>query len=664
MAIYTQANRPMRVDTVLDPDVLLLDSMRGIEGISQPFSFHLDLLSEDKSMEPMALLRTPMVVTMNLHNGGKRFIHGLVSRFVQLGQKEELTAYRADIVPWSWFLSLSRESRIYQKLSVPDIIEKVIRDQGYSDFEFRCNQKHEPREYCVQYRESHLNFISRLMEEEGIFYFFEHTQDKHMLVITDHNGAMAPCPELSEVRFHSQAAPDEDVVRSIEHEMSAWVGTVTLRDYDFTHPSLSLESSLTGGGVEEVYDYPGRYLTLAEGERFARLQLEAEEAMRVQLRGAGSCRSFVSGGTFELQDYYRPEYNDEYILVRVQHVGHVGGYRSAEAAGGIDYHNDFVAIPADTVYRTPRRTPRPVIHGTQTALVVGPAGEEIYTDKFGRVKVQFYWDRVGKRNENSSCWVRVASPWAGKGYGNVTIPRINNEVVVHFLEGDPDRPLILGSVYNAEQAVPFELPGSGIQQGIKSRSSPGGGGHNEITVTDTKGKEKMTIHAQYDRSTKVGHDDTISVTNDRSMTVTGKLTETIKGNTTVTVQEGNHAFTVSSGKSDVTVKAGLTVKVTDGALTENAKTNVEITSDTAAIHLKAATEIKLSVGASTILMKSDGSIKINGKAVAIEGSQKVGIHGGEVSSKADGTNEIKGAMVLSDGAAKNTVKGGMVMLNP
>jgi len=654
MPDYTQANRPLRVTTPLGEDVLLLAGFSGLEGVSLPFSFRLDLLSEDAAVTAGALLRQPVSITLRLPEGEERTLHGLVRRFVQQGRVEELTAYQAEVVPWLWFLSLSRESRIYQNLSALEIVEQVFRALGFADFELRCVKSYPKREYCVQYRETHLDFVSRLMEEEGIFYFFEHSADRHLLVLADANSAVKPCPEQPRARMAPQAADGEDVVTSLHVEETAVIGKVVLKDYDFLQPSLTLESTIAAAEPEEVYDYPGEFAAPEEGERRARIRLEAAGARRQLVRGQGSCRAFASGFRFDLAEHYRENANQAYMLLQVQHTASAGDYRSWDAAP-VDYRNQFIAIPHSVAFRPPRVTPHPVVQGTQTALVVGPAGEEVWVDGHGRIKVQFYWDRVGRKDENSSCWMRVAQPWAGKGYGAIQIPRIGSEVVVEFLEGDPDRPLVTGCVYNADQTPPFTLPGAGIQMGMKSRSSKGGGGYNEITMTDTKGKEMMNIHAQYDMVTKVEHDDTQTVVNDR----------------TITVKTGNRKLAVETGTSTENIKGDRMVNVTDGKQSNTVKNAIEITSETSSVHVKASTEIKLEVGSSTLLMKSDGTIELNGvnisvkgTAVAVDGSAKVGIHGGMVSSEADSTHNTKGAMVLSDGSVSNTVRGVVVMLNP
>jgi type VI secretion system secreted protein VgrG len=641
MAKYSQTNRLMRVDTALGEDVLLLEGFSGDEAVSAPFGYTLELLSEDPAIAAADVLRTPMAVTIKTLDGtGERFIHGLVRSFTQLGQSEGLTSYRVEIVPWLWFLGLSTDCRIFQNLTVPDIVTQVFKEQGYSDYQLKLVKPHPKRVFCVQYRESHLNFVSRLLEEEGIFYFFEHTSDKHVLTLADDNGAVKPCPVQSKARMASDPGEwqKEDVVTAWEHEDVVHTGKVTLRDYDYEQPSLQLENSVAGQHPEEHYAYPGRYTALDDGDRFARLQLEAEEARQRVGRGAGTCRTFQSGYRFDLKDHYRKDANQTYMLLELRHAGRAGDYRSWESAP-FDYRNDFVVTPYSVPYRPLRTTPKPRIWGTQTALVVGKSGEEIWTDKHGRVKVQFYWDRLGKKDENSSCWIRVSQPWAGKGWGSLSVPRIGQEVIVEFLEGDPDQPIITGRVYNAEQTPPYDPGKGGVVSGLRSNTHKGKG-YNEMSLDDTAGKEKVTIHAQYDMNTTVEHDDTQKVvTGNRKIDiVAGTHTETIKGDTTISVTAGKQTNTVNK--------------------------SIDVTSQTAYIHLKAETEIQLEVGSSKLLMKKDGTISLTGVSIGVTGSTSVTVKGGVVHSEADSEHQTKGAIVMSDGSATNTIKGGMVMLNP
>ena len=665
MATYTQSKRSMKVDTALGADVLLLDGFAGDEGVSTPFFYTLDLLSEDASIDAKKLLRSAVVVTLELADGGPRIIHGLVRRFVQLGRSEDkLTTYRAEVVPWLWFLSLSSECKIFQDLSVLDIIEKVFKAQGYNDFQIKCTKSYPKREYCVQYRETHLNFVSRLMEEEGIFYFFEHSKDKHVLTLADANSAVKPCPGQATARMavQSGAWQEVDVVTAFEREHAVQSDKVTLRDYDYLQPSLQLENSVAGDGKSEVYDYPGNFLKPDEGDRYARLRLEEHEAWRQVVRGASTCRAFQSGWRFDLKEHYRSDANQTYMLVRVQHSGHAGGYHAGEADAP-HYHNSFVAIPHGVPFHPPRTSPKPLVWGSQSALVVGKSGEEIWVDKHGRVKVQFHWDRNGKKDESSSCWVRVSSAWSGKNWGVVHIPRIGQEVIVDFLEGDPDRPIITGRVYNADQTPPYALPGDQTQSGIKSRSSKAGGtdNFNEIRFEDKKGSEVLFIHAEKDeqvevendRSDSVGHDETVSIGNDRSESVKNNESITIDKNRTESVG-GDESVSISGNRS-LSVSKDETIDVT-GKRTDSVGKNEDVTIADNRSHsigkddkldvgknllINTGDSVTIKTGDASISMKTNGDIKIKGNNIKIEASGKVQI---EASSDVN----IKGSKVTNN----------------
>ena len=666
MASYTQAGRPLRIGTELGEDVLLLTGFSGEEAVSAPFRFTVDMLSEDDSIDPNSILRSPITLTIQLVDDEERSLHGLVSRFVQLGQmaEEGLTAYRAEVVPWLWFLSLSSECRIYQNKSVLEIAEQIFKDLGYSDFEFKCVKSYPKREYCVQYRETHLNFVSRLLEEEGIFYFFQHSDSKHVLTLADDTSAIKDCPVQSTVRVSAVpgAWQEEDVITSVQREHAAYIGKVTLRDYDYLQPSLQLENSVSGKGVEEVYDYPGSFVDLDEGERLARLQLEGREAWHELVRGEGVCRSLQSGYAFELKDHYRKDTNQKYQLLSVRHSARAGDYRAQDSAP-FEYRNEFLAIPHSVPFRPIPRSRKPLVQGSQTALVVGKSGEEIWVDKHARVKVQFYWDRVGEKDEKSSCWVRVSSTWAGKGWGFIQIPRIGQEVIVDFLEGDPDRPIITGRVYNAEQVPPYDLPSNQTQSGVKSRSSKSGGteNFNEIRMEDLKGSELFYIHAEKDkqvlvkndRSESVGNNETISIGNDRSeevgknesisigenrtenvgkdesITIGGKRVDTVVGDEVIDVG-GDRSETV--GKNETVSIEGRRSHTITG------KDKLEVGED---LVIEAGDKVVIKTGNASITMKSNGEIKIEGKNITTDDSGKTQI-------KASGDVNIKGAKVTSN----------------
>src|SRR3989441_7466699 len=580
MAKYSQAKRPMRIDTVLGADVLLLAAFTGEEGISTPFYYTLDLLSEDASIDAKKLLRSPATVTLDLVDGSKRYVHGLIRRFVQLGRSAtQLASYRAELVPWLWFLSLSSECKIFQNLSVLDIIEQVFKALGYSDFQIKCTKSYPKREFCVQYRETHFNFVSRLMEEEGIFYFFEHSKDKHMLTLADATSAVKPCPGQATARMAVQAGAwqEQDVVTNFEREHAVHTGKITLRDYDYLQPTLQLESSVSGDGKAEAYDYPGNYTKPDQGDRYARLRLEEQEAWFQAPRGPSTCRAFQSGTRFDLKEHYRADANQTYMLVHLQHSGHAGGYDAGEP-DVFEYHNSFVAIPHSVPFRPPPTSRKPLVWGSQTAVVVGKSGEEIWTDKHGRVKVHFHWDRNGKKNEDSSCWVRVATSWAGKNWGFIQIPRMGQEVIVDFLEGDPDRPIITGRVYNAEQTPPYTLPGEQTQSGVKSRSSKGGGtdNFNEIRFEDNKGSEEVVIHAEKDMevtiendgTASVGHDESVKIGNNQTVSIGKDRTESVGSNESITIDKnrtesvgGDDSVSITGSRS-LTVSKDETIDVT------------------------------------------------------------------------------------------------------
>jgi type VI secretion system secreted protein VgrG len=518
----TQINRPFRVKTSLGDDALLLDSFSGVERVSEPFRFVLRLLSPDPNVDMQSLLTQPVVLSLQLDDDSERHIHGNISRMKLLHYGSDgMAAYEAEVVPWFWFLSLFSDCRIFQNQSVPDIVEKVFKDRGFSDFKSSLKGTYNPREYCVQYRESDFNFVSRLLEEEGIFYFFEQSEEKHTLVLGDDATAFAACPDQATARFMPSEGGrmDDDTVATLEAEFRIRTGTASLTDYDFTQPNTSLFSTLAGQQQGEAYDYPGKYSTKDDGDHYARIRLEELEVGISTVRGESNCMGFQSGYKFTLSDHYRDSANTDYTLLMLEHHARNSSYRAGQV-DPFDYRNRFEAIPNSVPFRPPRRARKPVIEGTQTAMVVGKSGEEIWTDQYGRVVVQFFWDRIGTSDENSSCWIRVAQGWAGKQWGFIAIPRIGQEVIVSFLEGDPDRPIITGSVYNAVQMPPYTLPDNQTQSTWKSMSSKGGGGFNELRFEDNKGSEQIFIHGEKDMDMRIKNDRREWIGEDRHLVVT------------------------------------------------------------------------------------------------------------------------------------------------
>ena len=529
-----------------------------VEGVSVPYDLSVELACDDEVKMDDALGKEAFLTLSG--DGGDRHVHGVVDRFEHEGQRGRFGLYRARVVPYIHWLSLEQDCRIFQNQSVPDIVKRILQDSGLpSDrFDFRLKESYGPVEYCVQYRETDLDFVSRLLEEEGIFYFFEHDDRKHLLVFADGPVAYKEIAGESAVtyNFSQGLAPKEECVYRFSFTRQVRSGKVTRRDYNFEKPGLDLTSPEQAKvhGKLEVYDYPGRYEEPDRGKRLSRVRLEESMTYYEVAEGESTCVRLVPGFKFSLTDHERSEYDREYFLTRVtthgeqpQSLQEVSGTGS----GGFSHSNRFTAIPASVPFRPARVTPRPVVKGIQTATVTGPKGEEIYTDKYGRVKVQFHWDREGGRDEKSSCWVRVASTFAGGQYGSIFTPRIGHEVVVDFLEGDPDRPLITGSVYNADQMPPYALPDEKTKSTTKTNSTIGGKGYNELRFEDKKGSEEVylqgekdwTILIKNDKNQVIGNCETLDVGKNRTKTVGVDQRETIGANKTIAVG-GNHQETI------------------------------------------------------------------------------------------------------------------------
>jgi type VI secretion system secreted protein VgrG len=612
---YTQNNRPMRLYTPLGDNVLLLENIKGYEAISEPFKYTLDMLSENDSVSLSALIRKPVHVEIDLGDGGPRIIHGRVSKFVQKGRRQVLTQYQMTVRPWLWFLSLWQDCKIFQNKSVTDIVEKVFTDHHFTDFSLDLVKTYQPREYCVQYRESALDFVSRLLEEEGIYYYFEHSTSAHKLILSDAPSKYKYCPDqkTGRVQAVSTSTVEDDVVIDVECDTRAVPGIVTLDDYNFTTPSTNLQANATDSFPEEIYDYPGEYEDRAGGERLASLRLEEQETPLTIVSGTSSCRGFIAGYKFDLKNHYRKDLNQTYLITGLRLTMTTNAYNT-NAKVRDDYTNEFETIPATVTYRPERDTERPVISGVQTAMVVGPSGEEIYSDKYGRVKVQFNWDRDGKKNENSSCWLRVSQDWAGKNWGSVFIPRIGQEVIVEFLEGDPDRPIITGRVYNAEQMPPYTLPDNQTQSGVKTRSSKGGGtsNYNEFRFEDKMGSELILLHAEKDLQTEVEHDETRTVSHDRTTTITNNETKTVdQGNESITLNQGNQTTKVQLGSIDTEAMQSITLKV----------------------------------GQSSIVIDQMG-ITISGMKISIQGQIQVQVQGLMIQVSADAMLQLQGGITM------------------
>ena len=696
---YTQALRPMMVGTALGPDTLLLASFTGVEELSRPFAFVLELVSEARGVDVDALVGKPACVTLASTADTPRFIHGLVRRVREVGHGTKLATYEAELVPWLWMLSLSTDCCIYQHLSVPEIVAKVFATLGYNDFELRLVRTYPKRDYCVQYRETHLDFVSRLLEDEGIAYHFVHAADKHTLVLTDSPAGARACPGLDTLVPVRQAGGGVgaavNAYTALAVDRALRTRTVALADYDYLHPTASLASVIASrDGLGEVFDYPGGYVAADDGDRYARLRLEAADAQRETAEGASGASALTSGHKMTFAGSGPGAGGRSWLVTRVAHEAQQAGYVGANGSGNgsanggtsgnasgnaeFSYTNRFSLASADLPWRPPRSSPRPRVQGTQSALVVGKAGEEIWTDAHGRVKLHFYWDRQGKRDETSSCWVRCSSAWAGRGYGQFSVPRIGQEVLVDFLEGDPDRPIVVGRVFNADQPPPCDPGGArGVVSGMRSNTHKGTG-YNAVEMHDTAGKEQIAIHAQYDMATDVGHDDTQTVTNDRKITVKGKHTEEVTGDTAVTVKTGNYTHTVATGTGTFTVKGA--VKETYSATQDTTVTDkISISSTGSEIAITAATKISLTVGSATLTMSADGTvslhgvkldvigksdIKISAATVSATGDNKVSVGVGNQQMTCDTTKvQVSGAAINASAIGMHEITGALVKIN-
>jgi type VI secretion system secreted protein VgrG len=642
---YTQENRRIGIATPLETDVLLLSGFQGDEGISRLFRFDLELLSENESVDFNALVGKNVTFWIVLADGSERYINGQVSRFSQGARDANFTSYHAEVVPWLWFLTRTADCRIFQKKKTPEIIQQIFTDFGFQDYSLRLYGTFAEREYCVQYRETAFNFISRLMEEEGIFYFFEHENGKHTLVLADSPTVHQPCPQQANVRYEksSGAWQEDDVVLEWRLQQELRPGKYALTDYDFENPATDLGVNVAGKSTYELYDYPGEYTKRVDGDNRVRIRLQETESPCIVGYGSSDCRVFASGYKFNLTEHYRGSQNQAYVLTSVHHVANQGGDFRSGSDEDFHYRNTFECIPASTPFRPIRLTPEPVIQGAQTAVVVGPAGEEIFTDKYGRVKVQFHWDRDGKLDENSSCWIRVAQVWAGKKWGSIYTPRIGQEVIVDFLEGDPDKPIITGRVYNAEQMPPYALPDEKTKSTIKSYSSKGGGGFNEIRFEDKKGDEQIFVHGEKDLEIRVKNDRKEWIGEDRHLIVVRDKLEKIERDEHSNVARDrieklgrDHNLEVA-GKEAIKIGGSHSLTV-QGDVIEQFQGN-QSTQVTQALYIKGmnvviegATELTIKVGGNFIDI-NPGGVFITGTMVMINsgGAAGVGMAGSIVS---------------------------------
>lgn len=649
----TQDNRLLSISSPLGKDELLLTSFEGTESISGLFEYQIEVLSNNHSLSPEQLIGKS--VTITIHNEQLRTFNGYISQFVYGEVKaDNLRVYQLTMVPWLWFLSKISNHRIFQNKPTRQIVTQIFQEAGFKDFDYKATGNETNREYCVQYRESDFDFVSRLLEEDGISYYFEQVKDRHVMHIVDAQNAFQTCRE-TDLGYSKGNQPNTQINRW-QHRYKFHKGRWTLNDYDFIFPTKSqLKSTASTSNLANIKNYEHYeyrpYYDFAGINDLTKKRIEAEEAPMDTIEGSSDCSSFYAGGKFHLEKHVVKQEQGSYIIIAITHRASDESYLAGNGAGS-KYLNDFVCIPDNVHYRPPFTRQKPCMQGPQSATVVGPKGEEIYIDEYGRIKIQFHWDREGNNTENSSCFIRVMQPWAGTGWGTSFIPRIGMEVVVNFFDGDPDRPIVTGSVYNGDNKPPFA---SKTQSGIKTRSSKGGNNNNfnEFRFDDDKGSEQIYLHAEKDLDTRVennetlkvdvnrtktvGNDENSNIGNDRNKTVSKNQSESIGENKTIDVGS-NHSETIAKDKAldigaDHTESIGKNMSISIGEnLSENAGKKIDI---------NAGDQIILKTGAASITMKSNGDIVIKGRNISLQGSGKINI-------KASSSVIIKGSKVSTN----------------
>lgn len=736
-----QLHRFLRLKSPLSDDVLLIKRMTGVERLGRPFVYTLDLFSEDPEIGFDKVVGQPVTIHVDTSRTTTRYFNGFISSFEQVEADQRKAVYRAVVVPWLWFLTRTADCRIFQKMTVPEIIKDVFDRFPISNFDLAgLTGDYEKLTYCVQYRETAFNFVHRLMEEEGIYYYFKHQDGTHQLMMCDSPAAHSSAEGYDMVTYNPESRTKVDT-QSIWHwKLTQLVqpGKYVHTDYDFFKPSTSLESNHEiprphAASKLEFYDYPGRYYEQGVGTRLAHVRLEEFHAEHEVVHGEGDSRGLEAGHTFSLHKHPRQDQIKEHLLTSVEYMftaddyesesapevkvvvgsraatsigathgvqaGHGGGLGGGGAgAGSIGpgaaggngaggslgmgggssdpgprKHDKppqcicrFTAIDKITQFRPLRITHKPFVQGPQTATVVGPGGEEIHTDEFGRVKVHFHWDRHHARTaEDSSCWIRVSQAWAGGGWGAIYTPRIGQEVVVDFIEGDPDRPLITGRVYNKEKPVPYSLPANKTVSTLKSRSSKGGSASNfnELKFEDKKGSELMYVQAEKNRTMLVkndnhetiGHDETVHVCHDRAKTIDNNETTIVGVDRTETVGS-NETITIGANRAE---QVGANETVTIGGMRSHttALASAETVGLAKALSIGAAYQV--SVGA----MMNETVV---GAKMEEAGLYRLIVVGGDMDHKVVGTDTIKAKEIVLEAEKKILIKcgGSQIVLEP
>lgn len=642
---------------------LLFQQLTGREELGRMFAYKLEVLSENGALALDTILGQNVTIKVEFPDDRVRYFNADVIQFRQLTKSvDKYFCYEAQLRPRLWFLTRTADCKIFQNKSVPDIIKLILDELGITDVKKSLSKTYNPREYCVQYNETDFDFISRLMEEEGIYYYFEHENAKHTLVLADSASAHSSLPQKDTLPFMlRKGGYAEDLIYDWTVQQQVESGKWAQLDYDFVKPRADLKTQSVIGRTHghasmEVFAYPGGYLETSVGSPLARTRVEELQVPWELVEGKTTAVTMATGKLFKLSGYARADQNREHLViasdveVRMEiDTAAAAGTEVLDSKAGVYFDCKFEAISSQRPFRTASTTPKPVVKGPQTAMVVGKSGEEIWTDQYGRVKVQFHWDRLGEKNENSSCWLRVAQVWAGKQWGAIHIPRIGQEVIVDFLEGDPDQPIVTGRVYNSEQKVPYDLPANQTQSGLKSRSTKEGTAElfNELRFEDKKDEEQIYFHAQKNFDRVVENNDTLKVgfekkdAGDQTIDIYNNRTVTLeKGHDKLQIKEGNRTELIDKGNDELTIAQGnKTITISQGNLT--------IKIDAGKASIEAAQEILLKVGESTITIKPS----------AIEMSSV------NVKTTANGQYEATGAQAKVTGSGMLDLNGGTIMMN-
>ncbi|UNL98891.1 type VI secretion system tip protein TssI/VgrG [Stutzerimonas stutzeri] len=589
---------------------------RGREAISQPYRFDLELVSERPDLDLENLLHRPAFLAFAPDGSG---VHGLVHQAAQGESGKRLTRYRLTLVPQLAYLAHRTNQRIFQHLTVPQIIAQVLEEHGIQADAYRFGLGpviYPPREYCVQYDETDLHFIQRLCEEEGIHYHFQHGASGHVLVFGDDQTVF---PRLAATAYQQDSGlvADQPVIKRFGLRLETRTSRVTRRDYDFEKPRLTMEAAFHSDFQPDLedYDYPGRFTERARGKHLSQRALERHRHDYELAEGESDQPKLVSGHFLPLTEHPRSDWNQLWLLTEVLHEGKQPQVLEEAVTSHVDsgdgfvqgYRNRFSATPWAIPFRPALRHPKPKVLGSQTAVVTGPAGEEIHCDEYGRVKAQFHWDREAQADDKTSCWLRVSSSWAGDRYGGIAIPRVGMEVLVTFLEGDPDQPLVTGCLYHKEHQVPYDLPANKTRTVFKTLSSPGGGGYNELRIEDRKGAEQIYLHAQRDWDENIEHDQKIRVGHERH--------DTVEANSYSELKAEEHLIVAGDRKVEIKPDDHLTVGQTQHIKLGTA----QLTRAGREIHLKAGQKMVIEAGVELTLKAGGSFIKLDPGGITVSG---------------------------------------------